>query len=113
MFKLCNLTTWKENSYYTMYYIPAYRSIVEKMLHVPQMLENIITAASSLDDDPVMIGSSFQAMPGTHSWQNIGTTPKLSSQHKVSHSLVTTGQCMKGNQNIMLIIKLPPNGKWH
>ena len=55
----------KANSYYTMYSIPAYRSIVEKMLHVPQMLENIITAASSLDDDPVVISSSFQSIPGT------------------------------------------------
>ena len=104
----------KGNSYYTMCSIPVYRSIVEKMLHVPQMLENIITAASSLSEDPVVIGSSFQSMPGTWRWQNIGTTPKLSSQHKTSHSLVTTGQCVKWNQNIMLIIKLPlPNGKWH
>ena len=43
----------KGNSYYTMHSIPAYRNIVEKMLHVPQTLENIITAASSLDDDPL------------------------------------------------------------
>ena len=48
-----------------MHSIPAYRSIVEKILHVPQMLENIITAASNLDDDPVAIGSNFQSMPGT------------------------------------------------
>ena len=47
------------NSYYNMHSIPASRSIVEKMLHVPQTLENIITAASSLDDDPVAIGSNF------------------------------------------------------
>ena len=55
----------KGYSYYTKHSIPAYRSIVEKMLHVPQMLENIITAASSLEDDPVAIGSSFESMPGT------------------------------------------------
>ena len=54
----------KGNSYYTMCSIPAYRSIVEKMLHVPQTLENIITTASSLDDDPVATGSSFQSIPG-------------------------------------------------
>ena len=55
----------KGNNNYTMHSIPAYRSIVEKMLHVPQMFENIITAASSLDDDLVVIGSSFQSKPGT------------------------------------------------
>ena len=55
----------KGNSHYTMHSIPAYRSIVEKMLHVPQTLENITTAASSLDDNPVVISSSFQSMPGT------------------------------------------------
>ena len=49
----------KGNSYYTMHSIPAYRSIVEKMLHVPQTFENIITTAASLIDDPVSIGSSF------------------------------------------------------
>ena len=97
----------KGKSYYTMHSIPAYRSIVEKMLHVPQTFENIITTAPSLDNNPVSIGSSFQSMPGTWRWHNIGTAPKLSSQHKASHSLVTTGQCVKWNQNIMLIIKLP------
>ena len=96
-----------------MHSISAYRNIVEKMLHVPQTLENIITAASSLDGDPVVIGSSFQSIPGTWRWQNIGTTPKLSLQHKAFHSLVTTGQCVKWDQNVMLIIKLPPNDKWH
>ena len=55
----------KENIYYTMHSIPAYRSIVEKMLQDPQMLENIITAASSLDDDPVALDRNFQLMPGT------------------------------------------------
>ena len=35
------------------------------MLYVPQMLENIITTVSSLDDDPVAIGSSFQLILGT------------------------------------------------
>ena len=51
------------NSSYTMHSIPAYRNIVEKMLHGPQTLENIITAASSLDDDPVVIGSGLQSIP--------------------------------------------------
>ena len=62
--------------------IPAYRNIVQKMFHVPQTLENIITAASSLDDDPVAIESGLQSIPGTWRWQNDGTTLKLSSQHK-------------------------------
>ena len=48
-----------------MHSIPAYRNIVEKMLHVPQALENIITAASSPDDDPIAIGGCLQSIPGT------------------------------------------------
>ena len=55
----------KGNSYYTMHSISAYWSIVEKMLHVSQTLENIITVASSQDNDPVPIGSNLQSMPGT------------------------------------------------
>ena len=69
-----------------MHSIPAYRIIAEKMLHVPQALENIITAAPSLDDDPVAIASGLQSMPGTWSWQNGGNTKQLSSQHKTFHS---------------------------
>ena len=69
-----------------MHSIPVYRNIVEKKWHVPQDLENIITAASSLDDDPVAIGSGLHSIPGTWKWQNVGNTPKLSSQHKTFHS---------------------------
>ena len=32
---------------------PTYRNIVEKMLQDPETLENIITASSTLDNDPV------------------------------------------------------------
>ena len=77
-------------------------------------LDNIITTASSLDDNPVALDSNLQPMPGTWRWQNAGNTPKLSSQHKASHSSVTTGQCVKWNQKVTLIIKVPPlNDKWH
>ena len=110
----CAILQHERNSYYTMHSIPAYRSIVEKKLHVPQTFENIITTAPSLDDIPVSIGSTFQSIPGTWRWHNAGTTPKLSSQHEASHSLVTIGQCVKWNQNVMLIIEpIPPNGKRH
>ena len=44
-----------------MHSIPTYRNIVEKMLQEPQALENIITAASDLHNDPVTIGISVQA----------------------------------------------------
>ena len=44
-----------------MYSIPTYRDIVEKMLQDPKALENIITAASGLDDDPVAIELVFWA----------------------------------------------------
>ena len=33
---------------------------MEKMLQDPQILENIITAVPSLDDDPVAIGTGVQ-----------------------------------------------------
>ena len=39
-----------------MHSIPAYRTIVEKMLQDLQALENIITAAPGLDHDPIAIG---------------------------------------------------------
>ena len=42
-----------------MHSIPTYRNIVEKMLQNPETLENIITAASSLHNDPVAIGLVF------------------------------------------------------
>ena len=61
----CAIVQHEGNSSYTMHSIPAYRNIVEKMLHVPQTLENIITAAPCLDDDPVAIGSSLQFIPRT------------------------------------------------
>ena len=32
---------------------------------IPQALENIITAAQSPDDDPVVTGSGLQLIPGT------------------------------------------------
>ena len=44
-----------------MHSIQTYRNIVEKMLQNPETLENIITAASSLDDDPVAIELVFWA----------------------------------------------------
>ena len=44
-----------------MHSIPAHRNIVEKMLQDPQALENIITAASGLDHDPVAIRIDVQA----------------------------------------------------
>ena len=44
--------------------IPAYRNIVDKILHVPQALENINTVAPSLDDDPVAIGSNCTPYQG-------------------------------------------------
>ena len=43
-----------------MHSVPAYRTTVEKMLQDLQALENIITAASSLDHDPVAIGIGVQ-----------------------------------------------------
>ena len=48
-----------------MHSIPAYRNIVQKMLHVPQALATIITAAPNLDDDPVAIESGLHSIPGT------------------------------------------------
>ena len=42
-----------------MHSIPTYRNIVEKMLHNPKTLENTITVASSLHDDPVAIELVF------------------------------------------------------
>ena len=36
--------------------IPVYSNIVEKLLQNPLTLENTITAAPSLDNDPVVIG---------------------------------------------------------
>ena len=42
-----------------MHSIPTYRNIVEKMLQVPETLENIITASPSLDDDPVAMELVF------------------------------------------------------
>ena len=45
-----------------MHSIPAYGNIVDKMLHVPQALENIITAAPSLDDDHVALGSGLHSI---------------------------------------------------
>ena len=38
---------------------PTYRNIVEKMWQDPEALENIITASSGLDNDPVVIGLVF------------------------------------------------------
>ena len=43
-----------------MHSIPAYRNDVEKMLQDPQTLENIITAAPSLDNDPVAIRIGYR-----------------------------------------------------
>ena len=43
-----------------MHSIPTYRNIVGKMLQTPETLENIITAASGLHNDPVAIGLMFQ-----------------------------------------------------
>ena len=45
--------------FYNMHSIPTYRNIVEKMLLNPQALENIITAASGLHNDPVATGLVF------------------------------------------------------
>ena len=42
-----------------MHSVPTYRNIVDKMLQNPETLENIITAASGLHDDPVAIGLVF------------------------------------------------------
>ena len=42
-----------------MHSIPTYRNIVEKMLQDPDALENIITASSSLADDPVTMELVF------------------------------------------------------
>ena len=44
-----------------MHSIAAYRTIVENMLQDLQALEDIITAASGLDHDPVAIGIDVQA----------------------------------------------------
>ena len=49
-----------KSCFYTVHSIPTYRNIVEKMLQDPQTLENIITAAASLDNDPVVIGIGVQ-----------------------------------------------------
>ena len=57
-------------------------NIVEKMLQNPQVLENIITAASGLHNDPVAIGLVFKSEASR--WQSFGNIPKLSSQHKTS-----------------------------
>ena len=42
-----------------MHSIPTCRNIVEKMLQNPETLENIITAAFGLHDDPVAIELVF------------------------------------------------------
>ena len=44
-----------------MHSIPTYRNVVEKMLQDPEALENIITASSALDDDPVAMEVVFWA----------------------------------------------------
>ena len=46
-----------------MHSVLTYRNIVGKMVQNPETLENIITAASGLHNDPVAIGLVFQ--PGT------------------------------------------------
>ena len=56
------------------------------MLQNPETLENIITAASGLLNDPVAIELVFQLE--TSRWQH-AFTPKLSSKHKTSLSYVT------------------------
>ena len=55
MLKLCNFPCIKKTVSTLCIPIPAYRTIVEKMLQDLQTLENIITAASGLDHDPVAI----------------------------------------------------------
>ena len=69
-----------------MHSVPTYRNIVGKMLQNPETLDNIITEAIRLHNDPVAIVLVFQ--PGTSRWQN-AFTPKLSSQHKTSLTYVT------------------------
>ena len=43
-----------------MHSIPTYRNIVEKMLQNPETIENFITVASGLHNDPVAIGLVFK-----------------------------------------------------
>ena len=59
---------------------------MEKMLQNLETLENIITAASCLHNDPVAIEMVFG--PETSRRQHINA-PKLSSQHKTSLTYVT------------------------
>ena len=40
--------------------VPTYRNIVGKMLQNPETVENIITAASDLHNDPVAVGLMFK-----------------------------------------------------
>ena len=51
----------QEKCFYDKLSIPTYRNIVEKMLQDPETLENFITAASGLCNDPAVTGISIQA----------------------------------------------------
>ena len=75
------------------------------MLQNPEPLENIITAASRLHNDPVAIGLVLK--PETSSWQH-AFTPKLSSQHKTSLTYVTDSPACE-MEHRKVIHNGPPN----
>ena len=72
---------------------PAYRNIVEKILQDPEPLENIITALSSLNGDPVAMELVFWAR--NFKMTKFTDISKLSSQYKTSLAMQPTGQCEK------------------
>ena len=68
---------------------PTYRNIVKKMLQDPETLENIITASSGLENDPVAMELKLVFWVRDLKMTKLGDIPKLSSQHKTPHAYMT------------------------